>query len=198
MSTIPNEQECLDILRGQGAPDRVIKHVCTVMVLAVAIAEKCGADVELVRAGGLLHDLGRTRTHGIRHAVEGVSIARSLHLPEPLVLVIQKHIWAGMTPREAAEVGLPDLDYMPSSREEKIVCHADNLVGDAVYLTSQESYRDFVRKGFESTGQRMLAMHRELSDLCGQDIDELIPGMAEKRWNGPCSRYLELKIKKWD
>lgn len=198
MSTIPNEQECLDILRGQGASDRVIKHVCTVMVLAVAIGEKCGADIELVRAGGLLHDLGRTRTHGIRHAVEGAFIARSLHLPEPLVLIIQKHIWAGMTPQEAAEVGLPDLDYMPSSIEEKIVCHADNLVGDASYLTSRESYQDFVRKGFESTGKRMLAMHQELSALCGQDIDEIVKDPAVKTWNGPCSHYIELEIKKWD
>jgi tRNA (cytidine56-2'-O)-methyltransferase len=92
LSTTPNEQECIEILRSQGAPDRVIKHVCKVMVLAVAIAERCGADVELVRAGGLLHDVGRTRTHGIRHAVEGAAIARSLGLPERLVLVIQKHI----------------------------------------------------------------------------------------------------------
>jgi hypothetical protein len=103
-----------------------------------------------------------------------------------------------MTPEEAAEVGLPDLDYMPSSKEEKIVCHADNLVGDAVYLTSRESYRDFVRKGYESTGQRMLAMHKELSDQCGQDIDEIVIGMAEKGWSGPCSRYLELEVEKWD
>lgn len=198
MSTIPSEQECLEILKAQGAPDRVIKHVCTVMVLAVAIAERCAANVELVRAGGLLHDLGRTRTHGIRHAVEGVSIARSLNLPEPLVLIIQKHVWAGMTPSEAAEVGLPDLDYMPSTAEEKIVCHADNLVGDADYLTSQESYRELVRKGYESTGQRMLAMHRELSDRCGQDIDEIVRDLDVRKWNGPCARYLELKVEKWE
>ncbi len=168
------------------------------MVLAVAIAERCGADVELVRAGGLLHDLGRARTHGIRHAVEGASIARALHLPEPLVLIIQKHIGAGISPKEAAEIGLPDLDFMPSTKEEKIVCHADNLVSDAAYLTSQESYRDFVRKGFESTGQRMLAMHRELSELCGRDIDEIIKDMGTAKWEGPCSRYIELEIKKWD
>jgi uncharacterized protein (TIGR00295 family) len=150
-----------------------------------------------VRAGGLLHDLGRTRTHGIRHAEEGATIARSLGLPEPLVLVIQKHIWAGMTPQEAAEVGLPDLDYMPSTIEEKIVCHTDNLVGDAVYLNSQESYRDFVRKGFESTGQRMLEMHRELSSWCGRDIDGIVAEVRDYDHKGPCSRYLEMDIAKW-
>ena len=175
----------------------MIKHVCTVTMLAVAIARECRADVDMVRAGALLHDLGRTRTHGIRHAVEGATIARSLGLPEPLALIIQKHVWAGMTREEAAEQGLPDLDYMPSTVEEKIVCHADNLVGDATYLTSQESFRDFCRKGYESTGRRMLDMHRELSERCGRDIDQIVTEVKGSEPGGPCARYLRMNVVKW-
>jgi uncharacterized protein (TIGR00295 family) len=179
------------------APDRLIKHGCTVMVLAVAVAEYCQADMELVKAGGLLHDIGRTRTHDLRHGVVGETIARSLSLPEPLALIIRKHMGAGILPEEAVKMGLPELDYLPSTLEEKIVCHADNLVGDAEYLTSQASYQDFLRKGLERAGERMLAMHQELSDRCGTDVDEIVLEIQERSHRGPCGRYLRMESKKW-
>jgi uncharacterized protein (TIGR00295 family) len=197
LSTIPNEQQCLDILRSQGTPDRVIKHVCTVTQLAVAIARRCGANVDLVRAGGLLHDVGRSRTHGIRHGVEGEIIARSLSLPEPLVLIIRKHVGAGILPEEAAALGLPDLDYIPSTLEEKIVCHADNLVGDADYMTSSLAYADFVRKGLRDSGERMLVMHRELSEACGTNVDSIVEEVGRQEPEGPCAGYLRMHIDRW-
>ncbi len=197
MSTIPSEQQCIEILRAQGTPDRVIKHVCTVAQLAQAIARRCGADMELVRAGGLLHDIGRSRTHGIRHAIEGESIARALSLPEPLVLIIRKHVGAGILPEEARRLGLPDLDYIPLTLEEKIVCHADNLVGDADYMTSMLSYEDFVRKGIRDSGERMLIMHRELSAACGTDVDAIVEEVRHQEPDGPCARYLKMHIDKW-
>ncbi len=194
MSQIPNEQQCLELLKAQGTTDRVLKHVCTVTRLAVAIARRCGADVDMVRAGALLHDIGRSRTHGLQHGVVGEDIARSLLLPEPLVLIVRKHVGAGILPEEAAALGLPDRDYMPSTVEEKIVCHADNLVGDDRYLSSQASYRDFVRKGLEDAGRRMLDMHKELSHLCGRDIDNIVLELMSNDDHGPCLKYLEMGI----
>lgn len=167
------------------------------MSVAEAIAQRCGADLDLVRAGGLLHDLGRSRTHGIRHGVEGARLARQRGLPEALVLVIQKHVGAGITSSEAKELHLPSGDYMPATLEEKVVCHADNLVGDADILTSCQSYQDFVRKGLAEQGERMLAMHRELSEACGVDIDEIARSVDLTRREGPCSKYLRLDIEKW-
>lgn len=197
MSQIPNEQQCLELLKAQRTTDRVMKHVCTVTRLALAIAQRCGADVDLVRAGALLHDIGRSRTHGIQHGVVGEDIARSLLLPEPLVLIVRKHVGAGILPEEAAALGLPDRDYMPSTVEEKIVCHADNLVGDDRYLSSQASYKDFVRKGLEDAGRRMLDMHKELSDLCGRDIDDIVLELTSRDDHGPCSKYLKMRIDRW-
>lgn len=193
---MPNEEECLRILRQAGAPDRVIKHVCTVAAVAEAIALRCDADRSLVRAGGLLHDLGRSRTHGLRHGVEGARMARAMGLPEELVLIIQKHVGAGITPEEARGLGLPDMDYVPSTLEERVVCHADNLVGDAEVLTSAASYQDFLRKGLEEQGRRFLAMHRELSAACGADVDE-IARTADLSGHGPCARYLRMEIGRW-
>ncbi len=190
MSPIPSESECLALLKAQGVPEKVIRHVCTVARLAVTIAQRCDADVELVRAGALLHDIGRSRTHGIRHGIEGEDIARSLSLPEPLVLIIRRHVGAGILPQEAAALGLPDRDYMPYTVEERIVCHADNLVGDDDYLTSQRAYRDFERKGLQDVGRRMLDMHRELSSRCGRDIDDIVLEIKDERPSGPCAAYL--------
>jgi uncharacterized protein (TIGR00295 family) len=171
--------------------------LCTVTVLAKAIAIRSKADLELVTAGALLHDIGRTRTHGLRHGMEGAQIARSIHLPESVVLIIQKHVGAGITPQEAEGLGLPPLDYMPSTLEEMIVCHADNLVGDATYLTSSESYEDFKRKGLEQSGKRMLAMHRELSERCGEDVDDIVREVKNTKVEGPCSKHLKMKMTKW-
>ncbi|MBI0584520.1 MAG: HDIG domain-containing protein [Methanomassiliicoccus sp.] len=197
MSTIPNEQQCIDILKDHGAPDRLIKHVCTVTALAVAVARRCGADQDLIIAGGLLHDLGRTRTHGVRHGLEGEALARSLGLPEPLVLIIRRHIGSGILPKEARTLGLPDLDYVPRTLEEKIVCHADNLVSDADYLTSDAAYRDFLRKGLTGPADRMLEMHKELSERCGADIDSIADEIRGAEPRGPCGRYLKMHISSW-
>ena len=189
LSTIPSEDECIRILTDGGVHPNVVGHVCIVMRVAEAIAMRCGADLPLVQAGALLHDLGRGRTHGIRHGVEGAERARELDLPEELVLIIQKHVGAGITPENAIGLGLPPLDYVPSTLEEKIVCHADNLVDGDKVITSREAYQDFVRKGLEEQGRRMLEMHRALSEACGVDIDEMAPGI-DLKGRGPCSEYL--------
>ena len=174
MSTMPSERECFEILKEEGCSPKVIRHVCTVNVVAMIIASRTKADRDLVNAGSLLHDVGRSRTHGVKHVSEGVAIARSRNLPEHLVRVISRHIAAGLTNDEARDLGLPDGEYMPESIEEKIVCHSDNLVSNDRVTTLHEALDDLNSKGYTSTANRMNAMHRELSLLCGEDIDLML------------------------
>ena len=67
--TIPVYEQCIDILEKVDMPEDVMKHVELVAAMAVAFAESINrkqpntVDVGLARAGGLLHDLGRARTH---------------------------------------------------------------------------------------------------------------------------------------
>jgi uncharacterized protein len=97
--------------------------------LALAIKNNgYDVDVELVRLGGLLHDIGRSKTHGIEHGVVGAEILRDLGFDERLALIAERHIGAGITKEEAIELGLPPKDYLPVTLEEKIVAHADNLI----------------------------------------------------------------------
>jgi len=133
------EKDALDLLRKSGCSSKVIEHCQAVAAYAREIAmdiRNCARekkvkviiDVDLVYIGGLLHDIGRSRTHGISHAVEGAKIAIESGLDEKLINIIERHIGAGILEEEAAALGLPAKDYMPSTLEEKIVAHADNLI----------------------------------------------------------------------
>jgi uncharacterized protein (TIGR00295 family) len=173
-STLPNEKACLEILREEGCSEKVVRHSCIVNTVAMFIAKACQADLELVNAGSWMHDVGRSRTHGARHVSEGVVIARARNLPEPLIMIISRHIAAGFTADEAKALGLPPGEYMPSTLEEKIVCHADNLVGDDEIMSLDEALEDLQVRGYSVTAQRMLAMHEELSRTCGSNLDLLI------------------------
>jgi uncharacterized protein len=118
-----------EVLITAGCSRDVVAHCIAVSSTAVSLAGriKASLDRELVRQGGLFHDIGRARTHGIDHAVAGVEIARELCFSEQLVLIIERHIGAGITATEAVRLGLPLKDYLPLTTEEKLVSYADNL-----------------------------------------------------------------------
>jgi len=141
--------------------------------LAVRIAKRCEADVELVEAGSLLHDLGRCKSHGIDHAILGAEMARERKLPESVVRVIERHIGGGITRTEAKGLGLPERDYLPKTLEEKIVSHADKLIADTRRTTVKEAVGRFVRNGLPDSAVRILENHEELSALCRMNIDDI-------------------------
>ena len=131
--SLPTRDEALRILGEAGCCRGVVEHCLQVTGVAMRLAEafrERGFDVDLalVEAGTLLHDLGRSRTHGIRHGAVGGELARGMGLPEPLVRVIERHIGAGIPDEEAEELGFPRGNYVPESLEEKIVAYADKLV----------------------------------------------------------------------
>ena len=120
MSFIPSPEECVELLKKAGCSEEVIGHCVTVRDIAVRIAEKSGADVNLVEVGALLHDIGRSKTHGIKHGIEGSKIAKKLGLPEEIVNIIERHIGAGLPAEDAKKLGLPERDFIPITLEEKI------------------------------------------------------------------------------
>ena len=128
METIPTRDECIQILKDAGATQELMDHAEAVTKLALEIADLImDTNIELVEAGALLHDIGRTKSHGIDHAVVGSQIAEELELPEALVKVIRNHIGAGITEEDAEEFGLPEGSYIPQSVEEKIECLEEML-----------------------------------------------------------------------
>jgi uncharacterized protein (TIGR00295 family) len=156
-------KEALALLRKYGASEDVIRHVKMVRDYAMQIAEQNpSADLELVEAGALLHDIGRTRTHGIGHAVEGAEILRKEGVDERIVRIVERHIGAGLTKEEAARLGLPPKDYIPETIEEKIVCHADNLIGNRSRISIHDAIRTAKERWSPDALDRLIKMHFEV------------------------------------
>lgn len=82
-------------------------------------------NLTLCQVGGLLHDIGRSKTNTIFHGVEGAKI---LEKHPELAKIAKRHIGGGITSDEAEVLGLPVEDYSPQTLEEKVVCYADKLV----------------------------------------------------------------------
>ncbi len=175
MSSIPSDERCVEYLEEAGCKRRVIIHCCTVEVVAREIASRVDADRELVTAGALLHDIGRSVDHSIMHAYIGSQIVASYGLPQELVDIVRKHTGAGLDEQDVREMGLPEADYMPRTIEEKIVAHADNMVSDNRIVEHAHSVDKLRFKGADRGADRVEALHWELSELYGEDLD-VIPG----------------------
>ena len=173
MSVIPTPKECIELLRKSGCSEEVIKHCQSVRDIAVRIAKRANADLKLVEAGALLHDIGRSKTHGIRHGVEGAIIARKLNLPESINRIIERHIGAGLPADEAKKLGLPYKDFIPETLEEKIICHADSLVDNSRKQDIENEVERALVDGNHEYARRLVALHKELSDICGIDVNKI-------------------------
>ena len=172
-TAVPSRNECLELLRSHGCSDDVIAHCEAVSKVALKIGKRCRARMDIVEAAALLHDLGRSRTHDISHAVEGARIAHELGLSKDIVAAIENHIGAGIPKEEAERLGLPSKDYFPSTLEEKIVAHADNLIDGVARIRVHDAVSDMVRRGLPGVAKRILTLHKELSIAAGIDVDDI-------------------------
>jgi len=173
MNSIPNPDRCIELLRESGCSEEVISHCKAIRDLAVRIAKKANANIELVEAGALLHDIGRSKTHGIWHGIEGAKIAREIGLPESIVRIIERHLGAGIPKKDAVQLGLPPKDYIPLTLEEKIVAHADNLIDNAKKHPIEKEIKKAEKKGLNQLAERLINLHNELSEICGVNLDDI-------------------------
>ena len=162
----------IEILKKENTPQDVIEHSIAVCKKAFKIAENFpNADKELIRKGALLHDIGRSRTHSIHHAVEGCKIAREYGYSQDVLNIIERHIGAGITEEEASKLGLFKKSYVPETLEEKIVAHADNLISG-----TKEVDVDYVIKKWQSRMddpdeniKRLIELDKELIQVFEED-----------------------------
>ena len=158
----------IELLEKENTPENVIEHSKAVYRKAMKIAANFdNADTDLIRKGALLHDIGRSRTHGITHAIEGVKIAKKHGYDDDVLNIIERHIGAGITAEEAVKLGLPEKSYVPQTLEEKIVAHADNLING-----SEEVGMDFVIEKWkrrieepEDNIKRLIKLNYELIEV---------------------------------
>lgn len=173
MNSIPTPEECVEILKKNGCSRSVINHCKAVRNVAVKIAARANADVKLVEASALLHDIGRSKTHGIRHAIEGAKIIKKIGLSKKIVRIIERHIGAGLPVDEAKILGLPAKEYMPKTLEEKIVCHADSLIENSKKQNIEKEIEQALMNSHEEYAKRLVMLHKELSEICGIDVNKI-------------------------
>lgn len=134
------KKTCEDLLQKAGCSSKVIAHCRAVRDCACEYAAHNPEILfSLVEQGAMLHDIGRSRTHDIRHAQCGADLVRSMDLGEDLARIVECHTGAGLTADECTLLGLSPRDCMPRTMEEKIVTHADNLIAGKKRVTIHES-----------------------------------------------------------
>ena len=97
------------------------------------------ADLRLIEAGAMLHDIGIYLTHApgihcqgtapyLMHGSLGARILRA-EGHEALARICERHTGTGLTRQVIAQRGLPmpDQDLLPETIEEQIICYADKF-----------------------------------------------------------------------
>lgn len=125
---LPDRDFALELLKKLKVPYSVRRHSLKVCEKALEIANKirkANIDINLIEIGAILHDIGRSKTHGFQHALIGGKIVRGRGFPNEIARICETHILGGLDKEDAKSVGLPNRDYLPETLEEKIVCLAD-------------------------------------------------------------------------
>ncbi len=142
---IPAEQE-IRALHGKHAPtpealDAVYTHCLIVCGIAEQLHARSAAslDIDLLRAGSLLHDVGVYRLYDesgrldhanyIRHGVLGHELLREEGFPEEVCRFASRHTGVGLTREDVLRQGLPlpEADYVAETGEETLVMYADKF-----------------------------------------------------------------------
>jgi len=131
--------EALHKKHSGGDYKREYAHCKAVARLAVKFGRKIsGVDLKFIETASLIHDIGRYScpvgtTMGIRHGLVGGIILRMEGVDNAYIRVCEKHVGAGISKAEVIRQGLnlPKRDYIPITKEEKIIAHADNLMKGA-------------------------------------------------------------------
>jgi uncharacterized protein len=144
---IPTEKEILALHEKHaptpGALDLVYPHCVIVCAIAEQLCSRPGrdpgVDIDLVRVGSLLHDIGVYRlyddagdldhTDYVRHGVLGYELLREEGLPEAICRFASHHTGVGISRDDvlAQHLPIPPADYLAETGEERLVMYADKF-----------------------------------------------------------------------
>ncbi|MFX1233966.1 MAG: HDIG domain-containing metalloprotein [Promethearchaeota archaeon] len=149
--TLPSSEFAFEFLKKMKVPYHVRRHSLKVTDKALEIAEKItkiDLDVNLIEIGALLHDVGRAKTHGFKHAIIGAQILREHGFSEKLARICETHILGGLDKIDAVSVNLPEREFLPQSIEEKIICLADKHMAGTREVSIEQRFNNwFVKYG---------------------------------------------------
>lgn len=129
-----------------------------------------GVDKKFIRDAALLHDIGRLITGpgggiaGIRHGLIGGQILKKEGFDKRFVRACETHVGAGISKEDIIEQGLPlpKRNFMPKTKEEKIICDADSLVFGKMEGTIEMVVKRYTKEVNAKIGKRALDLHKEI------------------------------------
>jgi uncharacterized protein len=169
-----NEKQAIALLKKYSKDekgfDKVLKHVQAVKDLALEISEEIPSiDIEKVRIGSLLHDIGRFDcfpNNADKHGIRGAEILRSEGLHE-YALICERHLGAGISKEEIKEqkLNLPLQDYIPITKEEKVIAHADNLIEGNKRITLEQAVERFHKEIGKKAADKIKKLAEEVKSM---------------------------------
>ena len=170
--TLPSREQAVQLLHEKQCSKKVINHCLAVTELALETASSLKErgfeiDFELVEIGALLHDVGRSKTHTVHHAVVGAEIAKSAGLPDPVVSIIKRHVGGGITASEAEKFGWPKDVYVPVTLEEKVVSYADKLIEKGKRAPIEATIDKLSEEKKYEAAERVRKLYDEITGLIG-------------------------------
>ena len=168
---LPSKEEALWLLESKCSV-KVVNHCKAVTEVALETAKilegkGLKVDSRLVEIGALLHDIGRSKTHTVHHAVAGAEIAKALGLPDRVVSIIKRHVGGGITVMEAEKLGWPKDVYVPITLEEKVVSYADKLIENCRRTTVDLAIKKLLGESKFEAAEGVRKIHDEITGLLG-------------------------------
>lgn len=178
--TIIND-DMIKELKNFGCNEYLITHSLLVVKIAYKIVKylkKNGyiIDEQAVLKGAILHDVGRTLEHSVRHGYLGGEMLRKRGYEEKICQIAERHVGGGISKEESIKLGLPAKDYLPLTLEEKIVCLADKYVEDNNISPLEKTLNKLEQQlGKDNmANKRILMIKMEIESLIQKKIDEII------------------------
>jgi len=152
----------------------VFAHAQAVKALALDIGRKIkDVDLDFIKSASLLHDIGRFQCgpnskERIKHGIKGAKILRKEGLMEH-ALVAERHLGAGISKGDIIEQGLelPARDYIPISKEEKIISHADNLISGDKRISMEKNIERYEKELRKKVASKVKRLAREVEGMVG-------------------------------
>jgi len=157
-------KDALELLKKEGCSEDIIRHSVTVSENALKVAKKINdkIDENVVEIGGLLHDIGRSKTNSVFHGIEGAKILKRYNIDPVFIDICKNHLGSGIEKQEAEKLGLPKGDYIPKTKEERLIAYIDNLVIEDRLVSFDDALKNFKsRIKNQRSVKRFLEMHRE-------------------------------------
>jgi uncharacterized protein len=174
-----------------GALDLVYTHCVIVCEIAEQLHARSGvdADMELVRAGSLLHDVGVYRLYDdagqldhanyIRHGVLGYELLQEEGLPGVICRFASHHTGVGLSREDVIrqELPLPLADYLADTVEERLVMYADKFHSKTTppTLVAADEYAARVRRFGEDKVAAFEAMRATFGEPDLSSFSSVLP-----------------------